>query len=425
MQKVEIRSLSKLETVEKLVANERSSSSYRRGFLAGFFDAEGHNGTSLRISQVDVGVLERVRGYARSLGFEFRLELGSARASTLRLVGSIAERIRFFSVCQPAIRRKLAGVFGRTPALSPERVEAIEAGPVRDVVDIQTSTGTFYAAGLATHNCYARPTHEYLGFSAGLDFETRILVKRDAPALLRRELSKPGWRPQPIALSGVTDPYQPAERRLRITRGCLAVLAEFRNPVVVVTKSRLVVRDADLLGELARFQAAQVLLSVTTLDPALQRALEPRASAPRLRLEAIAALAAAGVPTGVMIGPVIPGLTDHEIPAILEAAARSGASSASHILLRLPFGVKELFADWLERRLPERKARVLGRIREVHGGRLNDPRYGSRMRGEGLYAEQVHALFDLARRRAGLDAPRPPLSTAAFRRPGPAQAELF
>ncbi len=273
--------------------------------------------------------------------------------------------------------------------------------------------------------CYARPTHEYLGFSAGLDFETRILVKRDAPALLRRELERPGWKPQPIALSGVTDPYQPAERRLRITRGCLAVLAEFRNPVLVVTKSRLVARDADLLSELARFQAAAVFVSVTTLDPALQRALEPRAPAPRLRLEAIAALAAAGVPTGVMIGPVIPGLTDHEIPAILEAAARSGATSAGHIVLRLPFGVKELFEGWLERHFPERKAKVLGRIREVRGGRLNDPRFGSRMRGEGLYAEQIRALFDVASRRAGLDAPRPRLSSAAFRRPGPAQAELF
>ena len=426
MWKVEIRSLAKLEVIAKLLAVERASRNYRRGFLAGFFDAEGHNGRSLRISQMDVAVLERVQRYARSLGLEFRLERGrGGRASTLRLLGSIRNRIAFFSVCQPAIRRKANALFGRMPMLEPEPVEAIEPGPVKDVVDIQTSTGTFFAAGLATHNCYARPTHEYLGFSAGLDFETRILVKRDAPALLRRALASPGWKPQVIAFSGVTDPYQPAERRLRITRGCLEVLAEFRNPVAVVTKSRLVTRDADLLGELARHGAAAVNVSLTTLDPALHRAMEPRAAAPEQRLAAIAALAAAGIPTGVMVAPVIPGLNDHEIPRILEAAAAAGARFAGHIVLRLPHGLKDLFAAWLERHHPERRAKVLHRIQEVRGGRLNDPRFGSRMRGSGLYAEQLHALFATASRRAGLDGPRPTLSSAAFRRPGGEQMALF
>jgi DNA repair photolyase len=273
--------------------------------------------------------------------------------------------------------------------------------------------------------CYARPTHEYLGFSAGLDFETRIMVKRDAPALLRKALCAPGWEPQPIALSGVTDPYQPAERELRLTRGCLEVLAELRNPVVIVTKSRLVARDADLLAELARHDAASVLLSITSLDPALHRVMEPGSSAPRLRLAAIEALAAAGVPTGVLVAPVIPGLTDHELPAILEAAARAGARFAGHVVLRLPHGVKQIFEAWLERHFPDRRQKVLNRILSVRGGRLNDPRFGSRMRGEGPWADQIHALFELGVRRAGLDGRWPALSTAAFRPLGPAQASLF
>ncbi len=273
--------------------------------------------------------------------------------------------------------------------------------------------------------CYARPTHEYLGFSAGLDFETRILVKEDAPELLRRALASPRFEPRVIALSGVTDPYQPVEQRLRLTRRCLEVLAEFRNPTAIVTKSRLVTRDVDLLGELARHGAASVHVSVTSLDPELQRRMEPRASSPRLRLEAIEALARAGIPVGAMVGPVIPGLTDHEIPAILDAAAGAGARFASWILLRLPFGVAGLFEAWLERHHPERKDKVLHRIQEVRGGRLNDPRFGSRMRGEGLYAEQIESLFALAARRAGLARRGPPLSTRAFRRPGGAQLALF
>jgi DNA repair photolyase len=273
--------------------------------------------------------------------------------------------------------------------------------------------------------CYARPTHEYLGFSAGLDFETRILVKRRAPALLRKALDAPRWTPQVIALSGVTDAYQPAERKLEITRGCLQVLADFRNPVAVVTKSRLVTRDRDLLGELAGFGAAAVNLSITSLDPQLQQRMEPRASAPQQRLAAIRELARAGVPVGVMVAPIIPGLNDHEVPRILQAAADAGAGHAAHIVLRLPHGLVDLFGAWLERHYPERKGKVLNRVREVRGGRFNDPRFGSRMRGQGLYAEQVRALFHSAARRVGLDGPPPALSTAAFRRPGGEQLGLF
>ncbi len=273
--------------------------------------------------------------------------------------------------------------------------------------------------------CYARPTHEYLGWSAGLDFETRILVKQRAPELLRAELSKPGWRPRVIALSGVTDAYQPIEARLRITRRCLEVLAELRNPVAVVTKSALVSRDADLLAALAGVGAAAVTVSVTTLDRGLARALEPRAASPARRLAAIGALARAGVPVGALFAPVIPGLNDHEIPRVVEAVARAGGRWVSHVLLRLPHGLGPLFEDWLERHFPERRAKVMGRVRAVRGGRLYDARYGVRQRGTGPYAEHLRDLVRVACRRAGLATEGPALSAASFRRPSPPQLPLF
>lgn len=321
----------------------------------------------------------------------------------------------------PAIASAEAGAPAATSA---DWIEAIEPGPLREVVDIQTSTRTFFAAGLATHNCYARPTHEYLGLSAGLDFETRILVKERAPELLRQRLTAKSWKPQVVALSGVTDPYQPAERRLELTRRCLAVLAEFRNPVVIVTKSFLVTRDADLLAELARHEAASVLLSITTLDPELQRRMEPYAAPPGKRLAAIERLAAAGVPVGVMVAPVVPGLTDHESPKILEAAAAAGARFAGRVVLRLPHGVAELFEAWLARHYPERREKVMSRIRAIRGGAIYDSRFGIRQRGTGLWADEMAALFELARRRAGLTERGPTLSTAHFRRPEPSGAQL-
>ena len=307
---------------------------------------------------------------------------------------------------------------------SADRVQAVEPGPVREVVDIQTSTRTFFAAGLATHNCYARPTHEYLGFSAGLDFETRILVKERAPELLRQRLAAKSWKPQVVALSGVTDPYQPAERRLELTRRCLAVLAEFRNPVWIVTKSFLVTRDVDLLHELARFDAVSAALSITTLDPELQRRMEPYAAPPGKRLAAIERLAAAGVPVGVMVAPVVPGLTDHEAPKILESAAAAGACHAGRVVLRLPHGVAELFESWLALHYPERREKVMSRIRAVRSGATYDSRFGVRQRGTGVWADEMAALFDLARRRAGLAERGPSLSTAHFRRPAEPGAQL-
>jgi len=293
-------------------------------------------------------------------------------------------------------------------------------------VGFETSINPYRGCSHGCIYCYARPTHEYLGLSAGLDFETRIFVKEDAPALLRRELSSPRWRPQVLALCGVTDAYQPIERKLRLTRRCLEVLVEFRNPVGIVTKNHLVTRDVDLLQELARYDAASVNISVTTLDPELQRVMEPRTSIPARRLAAIETLAKAGVPVGVMVAPLIPGLNDHEMPAILEAAASAGARFAGYTMLRLPYAVKDLFVAWLERHFPERKEKVLGRLREMRGGKLNESRFHARMRGQGEYAAQLRALFHAAARKAGLDTRQPELSTAAFRRPrvGP-QLALF
>jgi DNA repair photolyase len=265
--------------------------------------------------------------------------------------------------------------------------------------------------------CYARPFHEYLGFSAGMDFETKILVKEDAPALLRSELMKKSYTPQTIAMSGVTDPYQPIERKLKLTRRCLEVMAEFRNPVSVITKNHLVVRDIDILRDLAAHDAAAVNLSITTLDERLQRVMEPRTSIPQRRLAAVEKLAQAGIPVGIMVAPIIPGLTDDEAPAILKAAREAGASWAGYVMLRLPHAVAPLFEDWLTHHFPDRRQKVLNRLREMRGGRLYDSTFGQRGRGTGEFADQVGALFRVARRQAGFpEEGRAHLSVAAFRR---------
>ena len=265
--------------------------------------------------------------------------------------------------------------------------------------------------------CYARPSHEYLGLSAGLDFETKIFVKEQAPELLRRELGRPSWRGDLLAMSGVTDPYQPIERRVGLTRRCLEVLADCRQPVGLITKSALVERDIDLLAELARYQAVNVSLTITTLDESLRRSLEPRAATADARLRAVARLAERGIPAGVMVSPVIPGLTDHEIPRILERAAEAGARFAGFIMLRLPLGVAALFDAWLAEHAPAQRTKVLGRIQDVRGGCLSDARFGKRMRGEGPLADLDLQMFHAARVRAGLADDPAPLSNAAFRRP--------
>ena len=291
-------------------------------------------------------------------------------------------------------------------------------------VGFETSINPYRGCEHGCIYCFARPTHEYLGLSAGLDFESKIMVKTDAPKLLEAELSSPKWKPQVVVMSGVTDPYQPIERTLRITRGCLEVLAKFRNPVAIITKNRLVTRDADLLGELAGYNAAAVNVSVTSLNPDLQRVLEPHTSSPAARLEAIATLRAAGIPVGVMVAPIIPGLTDHEVPKILEACGKAGAQFAGYTIVRLPWAIAPLFEHWLDEHFPDKKQKVLERIRHIRGGtKLNDARWGTRTKGEGIFAEQIRSLFEVGCRRAGIGS-RSELSTAAFRR-SREQLDLF
>ncbi len=272
--------------------------------------------------------------------------------------------------------------------------------------------------------CYARPGHETLGMNAGLDFETRILVKHDAVALLRDELANPRWSPETISISGVTDCYQPAEREFRITRGLLEVLLEAKNPVGIVTKNALVTRDLDILAPMASENLIHVFVSVTTLDQELARKMEPRTSNPRARLQAIRELSAAGVPVGVMVAPIIPGLNDREASAILQAAQEAGARAAGYVLLRLPYAVKAIFEDWLRRNCPLQAERVLTLIRETHGGKLNNSQWGERMRGDGPYAEMIAAAFKAFGAKLGLDKRLPPLDASKFQPPRPKSGQM-
>ena len=277
--------------------------------------------------------------------------------------------------------------------------------------------------------CYARPTHEYLGLSSGLDFETRIFCKLDAAELLRAELSRPSWRADPIMLSGITDAYQPVERRLKIARGCLEVMRDCGQPVCIVTKSALVLRDVDILADMASRQAAKVCISLTTLQAGLAATMEPRASSPRERLRAIRELTAAGVPVVALTAPIIPGVNDAEIPALLQAAATAGAVGAGYVLLRLPWQNKGIFEEWLSREFPLRAGKVEGLIRGTRGGRLYNAAWGTRMRGEGEIAGQIGRTFEIFARRYGLNGPAQPLTSRGFVRPEPAsergQMSLF
>lgn len=325
-----------------------------------------------------------------------------------------------------------AGRFERIEYIPDEEEPSREASPktefyrdtARSVIAYNDSPDVGFDAGINPYRgcehgciyCYARPSHEYLGLSPGLDFETKIFVKEDAPDLLRKELSSPKWKPQVIALSGNTDPYQPAERHFQLTRDCLRVLAEFRNPVGIVTKNYLVTRDIDILKTLSEYEAALVVVSVTTLDPQLARAMEPRTSQPSYRLKAIELLSENAIPTMVLVAPVIPGLTDHEIPRIVQSAVDAGAKKAGYIMLRLPHGLGGLFQNWLERHYPLRKNKILNRILSVRGGKLNSSEFFDRMKGGGVYADQVRRVFEIACRKSGIEGNKLELSVQHFRR---------
>lgn len=266
--------------------------------------------------------------------------------------------------------------------------------------------------------CYARPTHEYFGFSAGVDFETKILVKQNAPQLLYKEIMSENYKPDTIFLSGVTDCYQPAEKKFELTRGCISVLSEFRNPFIIVTKNQLVTRDIDILAPMSKINAAKVVLSVTTLDAELGGVMEPRASRPELRLKAIRELRDNGVSVGVNVAPIIPGLTDHEIPDILSAAKDAGATFANFTIVRLPHSVKDIFQEWLDHHYPNKKNKILNRIRSLRGGKLYKAEFGTRMKGEGEFSEMVATLFDRYCKKLGLNEEKRLVTTEHFRKPG-------
>lgn len=292
-------------------------------------------------------------------------------------------------------------------------------------VGFRYSVNPYYGCTHGCAYCYARPYHEYWGMSAGLDFESKILVKRNAPQLLREALMKKSYAPDLIAMSGVTDCYQPGEKQFQLTRQCLQIMAEFKNPAGIITKNRLVTRDMDVMEAMASWGGICVIISITTLDPDLSGKLEPRASRPTARLQAISALAGAGIPVGVNAAPMIPGLTDAELPAIVKAAADAGASFANYMVVRLPGAVGGIFETWLERNYPDSRQKVMNKIKEVHAGRVADSRFGVRMKGEGAYASQLQALFSATKRRTGLG-DFPALNSAEFRRPDPGgQLSLF
>jgi DNA repair photolyase len=307
---------------------------------------------------------------------------------------------------------------GRPPTeYLPDESQSIVAENNSPDVGFRYSVNPYRGCAHGCSYCYARPGHEYLGFSAGLDFETKVMVKHRAPDLLRAWLARPSWQPETIAFSGVTDCYQPAERQFQLTRGCLAVAAQCRQPIGIITKNALVTRDLDLLTHLAAHRAVRVCISITSLDAKLARVMEPRTSSPEARLRAMRELNVAGVPAQLMLAPVIPGLNDHEIPAILAAARDAGARSASYTIVRLPTTVKDVFLDWLRRCYPDRYSRVESLLRSIRGGRLSDSTFGRRHRGTGNVADVISDTFHLWAKKLGLDGDSSPLNCDAFQPP--------
>lgn len=424
-------SVSNVHSIYRLIAWPPSASrEWMAGFLSGIFDAEGSFSQGvLRISNTDMAIIGQIGACLKAFNFRFVVEHAHYEErkpiDVVRITGGLREHLRFFHTVTPAITRKLdiTGQGVRSDARL--RVVSIEPLETMRLYDITTETEDFIANGVISHNCYARPSHAYMGLSPGLDFETRLFYKADAAKTLEAELSRPGYVCKPIMLGANTDPYQPVERRMKVTRSILEVFERTRHPVAVISKSALVLRDLDLLSSLARDNLASVSISVTTLDDDLKRKLEPRAASPAARVRTLAALAAAGVPCGVMVAPVIPAITDHEMESILEACAGAGVRWAGYVLLRLPYEVKDLFREWLAEHYPDRASHVMSLIHEMRGGRDNDPRFGSRMRGTGPYAQLLRTRFKLACQRLKLNGTtRGSLDTTRFQPPGPAGAQL-
>ena len=414
----------KVEAIRQLIAwPTHPTKEWSGGFLAGIFDAEGSfSQTVLRISNTDPEIIGWICNCLRTFNFTFVVEHTHLEhkkpIDVVRLTGGLKEQLRFFHTVRPAITRKL-DLEGQA-IKSDARLRVMSIEPLRGAMrlyDITTETEDFIANGVVSHNCFARPSHAYLGLSPGLDFETRLYAKVNAAEKLREELAKPGYTCEPLTVGVNTDAYQPIERTQRITRSILEVAFETRHPVSLITKSALVERDIDLLAPMARDRLAEVTLSITTLDHELSRKMEPRTSAPARRLEAVRRLSGAGIPVNVNVAPVIPFLTDSELESILEASAKAGATSAGYTLVRLPWEVLPLFKEWLEVHFPLKAEHVMSRIREMREGRENDPNFGSRMVGKGTLAELLSQRFRKAVRRFGLDNPGHELDCKLFRPP--------
>ena len=415
-----------------------AGSEWAAGFLAGIYDAEGSyaDGT-VRICNTDPAIVGWTERALRELGFRYAVE-PIARASGkpityLRILGGMQEHLRFFHTVDPAIVRKrdIAGQAVKSKArLQVVRVEPL--GKAMRLYDITTETEDFIANGVVSHNCYARPSHAYLELSPGLDFETKLFAKTNAAQLLREALAKPGYKPSPIALGANTDCYQPIERKHRITRQILEVLSECEHPVTIVTKSALIERDLDILAPMAQKNLVRVFVSIGTLDRGLARKLEPRAASPQRRLDILRTLNENKIPCGVMIAALIPALNDKTMEHVLEAAAAAGAKEAAYVIMRLPHELKTLFKEWLAEHYPQRAEHVMSIVRQMRGGKENDPNFGTRMSGTGNYAELMEKRFDIACRRFGVnrrEAPdldcsrfRPP---ASFPHPVSGQLKLF
>jgi DNA repair photolyase len=386
-----------------------ASRDWASGFLAGIFDAEGsYSEGILRISNTDRDIIDWIGRSLTELNFRFALERLHYETrkdiTVVRLLGGLREHLRFFHGVDPAIVRK-RDISGQA-VKSEARLDVVGIEPLGRAMrlyDITTETEDFIANGVVSHNCYARPSHAYLELSPGLDFETKLFAKTNAAERLREELAKPGYKPSPIALGANTDCYQPIERKYRITRQILEVLAECEHPVTIVTKSALIERDLDLLKSFASKNLVKVFVSIGTLDRELARKLEPRAASPQRRLDILKSLSGAGVPCGVMIAALIPALSDKTMEQVVEAAAAAGAKEAAYVILRLPYELKAVFKEWLAEHYPQRAGHVMSIVRQMRGGRENDPRFGARMSGTGNYAELVEKRFEVACRRFGVN----------------------
>ena len=385
----------------------------------------------LRISNTDQEIIGWILECLDAFEFRYAVERATrGRAKPIdvvRLKGGLREQLRFFHTVDPAITRKL-NIEGQA-VKSDARLNVVSVEPLGKAMrlyDITTETGDFIANGVISHNCFARPSHAYRNLSPGIDFETRIFAKVNAAELLRKELSRPGYRCEELVIGVNTDAYQPIERELKITRSVLEVCAEFNQPVSLITKNATIERDIDILAPMAEKRLVAVSVSCNNLDHEIARRLEPRCVAPRRRLEVMRNLSDAGIPVSVLVAPVIPFLTDDQIEPVLEAAWAHGARQSGYVLLRLPWEVKDLFKDWLERHYPLKAKHVMSRVHAMRGGRDNDPCFGSRMVGDGKLAELLRKRFEIASKRIGFNERHRELDTTLFRVPdSSSQLTLF